>query len=308
MQWGDKRYYSFKHFIRERFGENVKKIPIDAGFTCPNRDGALGTGGCIFCSRRGSGDTAGSSDRTVEQQISEGMAYHKKRYGIRKYIAYFQAFTGTYADPGYLRSLYGRVSQIDGIVGIAIATRPDCLAPEILDIISDLSHKKYVWVELGLQTMHERTAELINRKYPLWRFEEALEGLRTRGIDAVCHIILGLPGESREDMVQTARYVSGSGVRGIKIHLLHVLEGTALADMYRDGRYEPLSREDYVEAVADCLEVLSPDIAVHRLTGDGPRDILLAPLWSLDKIGVLHDIDRELRWRNTWQGKNRPPL
>jgi len=303
MLWGDKRYYSLKHYLKKRFPGKIKKIAIDAGFTCPNRDGTLGYGGCIFCSGRGSGDTGGSREMPIEEQIAQGMAYHEKRYGIRQFIVYFQAFTNTYGEPAYLRSLYERAIQDDRVVALSVATRPDCLGPEILDVLEEVSRKKPLWVELGLQTIHDRTAELIGRRFELPCFEKAVGNLKERGIEVICHTILGLPGESREDMTETARYISRIGVQGIKLQLLHVLEGTALADMYRKGEFPLMERQAYVEAVVDCLEVLSPDIVIHRLTGDGPRDILIGPLWSLDKIGVLQDIDRELVRRDSWQGK-----
>lgn len=304
MFWGDKRYYSLKYYLKTRFPGKIKKIAIDAGFTCPNRDGTLGYGGCIFCSGKGSGDTGGSRESTIEEQIARGMAYHEKRYGIRQFIVYFQAFTNTYGEPGYLRELYERAIQDERVVALSIATRPDCLGPGVLDVLDELNRKKPVWIELGLQTIHEQTAELIRRQFELSCFDQAVTDLRKRGIEVICHTILGLPGETREDMIQTARYVSNSGVQGIKLQLLHVLEGTALADMYRRGKFALMDREQYVETVVDCLEVLSPDIVVHRLTGDGPKDILIGPLWSLDKIGVLQDIERELARRDSWQGKN----
>ncbi|SHJ06091.1 TIGR01212 family radical SAM protein [Thermoclostridium caenicola] len=303
MLWGDKRYFSLKYYLRKRFPGKIKKIAIDAGFTCPNRDGTLGYGGCIFCSGKGSGDTGGSREMPIEEQIARGMAYHENRYGIRQFIVYFQAFTNTHGDPGYLRKLYEKAIQDDRVVALSIATRPDCLGPEILDVLDEVNRKKPLWVELGLQTIHDRTAELIGRRFDLPCFDQAVWNLKNRGIEVICHTILGLPGETPQDMIETARYVSRSGVQGIKLQLLHVLEGTALADMYQRGEFPLMEREAYVKTVVDCLEVLSPDIVIHRLTGDGPRDILLGPLWSLDKIGVLQDIDRELVWRDSWQGK-----
>lgn len=303
MFWGDKRYYYLNHYLKKRFGGRVKKIAIDAGFTCPNRDGTLGFGGCIFCSGKGSGDTGGSREMAIEDQIALGMAYHEKRYGIRRFIVYFQAFTNTYGGPGYLRGLYERAIQDDRVVGLSIATRPDCLGEGVLDVLEDLNRKKPVWVELGLQTVHDRTAELIGRRFDLSCFDQAVENLRKRDLETICHIILGLPGENREDMVQTARYVSHSGVQGIKLQLLHVLEGTVLADMFRRGEFTLMDRDEYVGTVVDCLEVISPDMVIHRLTGDGLKDSLIGPLWSLDKIGVLQDIEKELVRRDTWQGK-----
>jgi len=302
--WGDKRYYGLKHFIRCNFGCKVWKIPLDAGLSCPNRDGTLGFDGCIFCSPAGSGDFAVSRGKSIREQISDGITTIKGKYAINHFIAYFQAFTNTYAPADELRRLYEQVLGFDEVVGIAIATRPDCLNSDVLELLQELNQRTYLWVELGLQTIHDKTAALIQRRYELPCFEEALENLKRLGIPVVCHTILGLPGETSAQMVETARYLSSRGISGIKLQLLHVLKGTRLAEMYHQREFDLMSREDYVNTLVDCLEVLSPDIVIHRLTGDGPKELLIGPLWSNDKIRILQDIERELKERKSWQGKH----
>lgn len=304
IMWGEMRYYNLSYFLKQKFGQKVYKIAIDAGFSCPNRDGKLGTDGCIFCSPSGSGDFAGSRDKSVRQQICEGIEYFSKRYSFNKFIAYFQAYTSTYGSPEFLREQYRHALEFDEVAAIAIATRPDCLEPEVLEVLRETSEKKYLWVELGLQTMHEKTATLIRRGYELECFENAVKKLNDLNIDIVCHIILGLPFETHENILETVRYISHMKIAGVKFQLLHVLEGTYLAEMYKNKEFELLSKDDYISLVTDCLEILSPDIVVHRLTGDGPKDKLLGPKWSEDKIGVLKGIERELVLRNSRQGRH----
>ena len=284
---------TLNQYLRERFGRKIYKISISGGFTCPNRDGTLDTRGCIFCSAGGSGDFAEDKNLSITEQIDRG----KRRVAAKMptgYIAYFQAFTNTYAPVERLRALYSEAIEHPDIVAVSIGTRPDCLSDEVLDLIAELNLLKPIWVELGLQTIHEKSAEYIRRGYSLPVYERAVRELRARNIETITHVILGLPGESREEMLQTVRYVGESGVQGIKLQLLHVLEGTDLALDYRNGLFEVMSMEDYISLIKDCVNVLPNDIVIHRLTGDGPKRILIAPEWTKDKKRVLNAINKEL--------------
>ena len=279
-------------YLREQYGTKVYKIALNGGFTCPNRDGTKGTGGCIFCSGSGSGDFAESPGLSVTEQIEEG----KRRVEAKmpkeggKYIAYFQAFTNTYAPVERLKALFTEAIRHPDVVILSIATRPDCLPPDVIALLAELSRIKPVWVELGLQTIHEKTAEYIRRGYPLRDYDEAVKRLREAGIYTITHVILGLPGETKEEMLETVSYVARSGVQGIKLQLLHVLEGTDLAEEYRAGKFEVLSMDEYVGLVKESLARLPEEMTVHRMTGDGSRRELIAPLWSLDKKRVLNRI------------------
>ena len=284
---------TLNQYLRERFGRKIYKISISGGFTCPNRDGTLDTRGCIFCSAGGSGDFAEDKNLSITEQIDRG----KRRVAAKMptgYIAYFQAFTNTYAPVERLRALYSEAIEHPDIVAVSIGTRPDCLSDEVLDLIAELNLLKPIWVELGLQTIHEKSAEYIRRGYSLPVYERAVRELRARNIETITHVILGIPGESREEMLQTVRYVGESGVQGIKLQLLHVLEGTDLALDYRNGLFEVMSMEDYISLIKDCVNVLPDDIVIHRLTGDGPKRILIAPEWTKDKKRVLNAINKEL--------------
>ena len=283
-------------YLKSRYGKKIYKVSIDAGFTCPNRDGTLGTKGCIFCSAGGSGDFAEDSKLSITEQIEKG----KKRiasklpdgdYGL---IAYFQAFTNTYAPIEKLEKVYMEAAAHPEVEIISIATRPDCLSEEVLNLLGRVNEIKPVWVELGLQTIHEKTAEYIRRGYPLNVYDEAVKNLKACGIETIVHVILGLPGESKEEMLETVRYVGESGVEGIKLQLLHVLEGTDLADDYRGGKFECLSLDEYASLVKDALDVLPENIIIHRMTGDGDKKILIAPKWSEDKKNVLNTLHRVL--------------
>lgn len=300
--WGDKRYNSLNYFLRNKFWEKVFKISLDAGFTCPNRDGRVSKGGCIFCSARGSGDFAGTRENLLEQfvEIREVM---NRKWKSGKYIAYFQAYTNTYAPVEVLREKYYSILDMEDVVGIAIATRPDCLPEDVLDLLEEISKKKYLWVELGLQTIHESTANLINRGYSLDVYIDAVKKLKARNIEVVTHAILGLPGESLEDMKKTVEFIGNTGTQGIKLHLLHLMEGTKMVGLYEDGRLRFLDMEEYVDLVVDCVETLPEDMIIHRLTGDSPRSLLIGPMWSLKKWEVLNAIDARFRERDTWQGK-----
>jgi len=281
-------------YLKSKYGRKIYKVSINAGFTCPNRDGTLGNRGCIFCSAGGSGDFAEDAALSITEQIELGKKRIESKlpngdYGL---IAYFQAFTNTYAPIDRLEELYMEAAAHPEVVIISIATRPDCLGEEVLDLLQRVNEIKPVWVELGLQTVHEKSAEYIRRGYPLSTFDEAVRNLRARGIETIVHVILGLPGETREEMLETVRYVGESGVEGIKLQLLHVLENTDLADDYRMGKFECLSLDEYASIVKDALDVLPENIIIHRMTGDGDKKILIAPKWSEDKKNVLNTLKR----------------
>lgn len=282
-------------YLKDKYGKKIYKVSINAGFTCPNRDGKLGERGCIFCSAGGSGDFAEDSGLSISEQIEAGKKRIEKKipseYGL---IAYFQAFTNTYAPVETLRKVYMEAVAHPEVEIISVATRPDCLSEEVLNLLSEINKIKPVWVELGLQTIHEKTAEYIRRGYPLATFDEAVGNLRKRGIETIVHVILGLPGESREDMLETVRYVGESGVQGIKLQMLHVLKNTDLAEDYLAGKFQCLTLDEYAELVKDSLEILPEDIIIHRMTGDGDKKILIAPEWSVDKKNVLNTLNRVL--------------
>lgn len=300
--WDNKRYHTVNYFLRNKFGDKVFKVSLDAGFTCPNRDGSISTGGCIFCSPRGSGDFAGSSSDLV-QQFEEVKEMMSKKWKGGKYIAYFQAYTNTYADVDVLREKYYSVLNLEGVVGIAIATRPDCLSIEILDLLEEISKEKYIWVELGLQTIHQSTAEIINRGYTLDTYIKAVQELKKRNIDVVTHVILGLPGESEEEMLQTVEFVANTGTQGIKLHLLHLVKDTRLVKLYEMGQLRIMDMDEYVELVVDCIEKIPEDMVIHRITGDGPRETLIEPKWSIKKWEVINSIEHQMMDRDSWQGK-----
>ncbi|MBV1816677.1 TIGR01212 family radical SAM protein [Clostridium cochlearium] len=302
MNWGDKRYYTLNYFLRKKFGEKVFKISLDAGFSCPNRDGTISSGGCVFCSKRGSGDFAGDRNFSIPSQFEEIKLMMKKKWKGDKYIAYFQAYTNTYAPVKILREKYEEALRQKGVVGLAIATRPDCLDEEILNLLSEINKKTYLWVELGLQTANDNIAKIINRGYELSVFEKALKELRSRDIDVVVHSILGLPGETKEDMLNTIEYLSHKDIQGIKIHLLHLMKETPLVNMYKKGELKFLTQEEYIDIVCESIAIIRSNIVIHRLTGDAPRNLLIGPKWSLKKWEVLNFIDRELINRNIYQG------
>lgn len=304
MKWLEKRYHSLNFYFREKFGNKVVKVSLDAGFTCPNRDGKLGYEGCIFCSERGSGDFT-SQKESLTEQFEEVKKKLGNKWNDTKYIAHLQAFTNTYAPIEILRQKYYEVLSIEGVCGIAIATRPDCLQEEVLDLLEEINSKTYLFVELGLQTSNDRTAKLINRGYELDCFEKAVNELRKRNIEVVNHLIFGLPGETQEDMINSVKYISNMDIQGIKLQMLYVLPNTKLAQMYERKEFELMNKDEYVKLVADSIELLPPEMVIHRLTGDGPKDIMIAPQWSKNKRDVLNSIDRELNLRNSYQGKNR---
>ena len=301
--WNGKPYHSLDHMLRERFGEKVYKVTLNGGMSCPNRDGKLGSRGCIFCSAGGSGDFAADAELSVTEQIDSQIALLSAKRPIHKYIAYFQAYTNTYAPVEYLRKIFTEALAHPSVVALSIGTRPDCLGEDVLELLNELNQRKPVWVELGLQTMHERTAAYIRRGYPLSCFEDAVQNLRKRQIEVIVHTILGLPGESEKDILETMQYLNGQDIQGIKLQLLHVLKGTDLADIYEHDPFPVFTLEEYVSFIVDCVEIIRPDMVIHRLTGDGPKDLLIAPLWSSAKRHVLNSIHKEFRLRDTWQGK-----
>ena len=296
-------FYSINQYNRKVYGEKVYKISLNGGMTCPNRDGTLGTKGCIFCSKGGSGDFAASAVLSISEQIEEAIERISRKYTGNSYIAYFQAFTNTYAPISHLEKIFTEAIMDSRISGLAIATRPDCLEPDKIELLSKLNQIKPVTIELGLQTTNENTAKYINRGYTLDVFDDACHRLKEAGIPVVAHMIVGLPGETHNDYLATARHISNLKLEGIKIQLLHVLRDTDLANDYNEGKFEALTLTEYVSTVVDIIEILPPEMVVHRITGDGPKDLLIAPLWSTNKKNVLNSIMKEFRNRNTYQGK-----
>ena len=280
--------------LKEKFGEKVYKLSLDGGMTCPNRDGTLGTRGCIFCSEEGSGEFAEKPCGDIALQLERAKEKVSKKIKNGKYIAYFQSFSGTYAPLSYLRQIYTEAIKPDDIVGLAIATRPDCLSPEVIHLLKEINSVKPVWVELGLQTVKDSTAEYIRRGYKTEVFDRGVKRLMEAGIETVAHIIIGLPGEDVEDAVNTAKHISDLGVNGVKFHLLYVSRGTDLEKEYNAGKFKTLSLEEYTEILKKCISVLRDDIIIHRLTGDGAKKDLIAPLWSGDKKTVLNHINKAL--------------
>jgi uncharacterized protein len=301
-EWGNKRYNSLNYFLREKFGEKVFKISLDAGFSCPNRDGTISRGGCVFCSERGSGDFAGDRNFSITRQFEDIKIMMNKKWKEGKYIAYFQAYTNTYGNIEILREKYEEALKQEGVVGLAIATRPDCLGDEVIELLKEINSKVYLWIELGLQTVNEKTAKLINRGYTLDIFEQALKKLRAAGIDVVVHTIFGLPEESKEDMLATVNYIAHSDIQGVKFHLLHLMKGTPLVKLYEMGRLKFLEEEDYINLICRAITLLPESMVIHRLTGDAPRQLLIGPLWSLKKWEILNAIDRNLIENSLYQG------
>ena len=296
-------YYSLNQYVRQAFGQKLYKISLNGGVTCPNRDGKLDTRGCLFCSAGGSGDFAGDRRLSITEQIEQQKLLLSQKRPAGKYIAYFQAYTNTYAPVSYLSRIFSEALAHPDIVGLSIGTRPDCLGEDVIALLSELNLQKPVWVELGLQTIHEKTARYIRRGYELECFETAVKNLRRISIEVIVHTILGLPGETREDIFQTIDYLNHQDIQGIKLQLLHVLRGTDLALDYEKGLFELYSMEEYLDLLINCLERLRPDLVIHRITGDGPKKLLIAPVWSSNKRTVLNTLHKEMKERNTWQGK-----
>lgn len=298
----NKPYRSLNEYYREIFGRKTAKISLDGGFTCPNRDGTCGERGCLFCSAGGSGDFAENAALSITEQIENGKKQTSDKWKDPAYVAYFQAFTNTYAPVEELRRKYEEALSCDGVEGISIATRSDCLPEDVLDLLAELNQKTKLWVELGLQTSDEESAKRIRRGYPLSVFEKAVKDLAKWKIPVIVHVILGLPGENRETILNTIDCVNRLPVQGIKLQLLHVLSDSDLAKLYEAGNYTPLTKEEYIALVGDCIAHLREDIVIHRLTGDGDKNTLLAPLWSLRKRDVLNSLHKYLKENNIRQG------
>lgn len=298
----NKRYHTWNYYLRSNFGEKVFKVSINAGFSCPNIDGTVAYGGCTYCSKQGSGDFAGNPNDNLIKQFEDIKEMMHKKWHNAKYIGYFQAFTNTHAPVNILKEKYETILNLDDVIGLSISTRPDCLPDDVLEYLSELNKKTNLWVELGLQTIHDKTSKVINRGHDYNTFLEGVEKLKKHNIKTVVHIINGLPGEDYDMMMETAKAVADLGVHGIKIHLLHVLKDTPMENMLQKGTFELMEKDDYINLVCDQLEILPPDMVVHRLTGDGKRDEMVGPMWSLKKWEVLNAIDDTMRERNSYQG------
>ncbi|UYO04569.1 TIGR01212 family radical SAM protein [Paenibacillus sp. PSB04] len=303
LLWGDKRFHTWNYEMREQFNDKVFKVMLDAGFTCPNRDGSIARGGCTFCSARGSGDFAGSRRDDLITQFNSIRDKQHEKWPHARYIGYFQAYTNTYAPVDVLREYYEVILEQPGVVGLSIATRPDCLPDDVIEYLAELNERTYLWVEMGLQTIHQETSDLINRAHDTQCFIDAVEKLRRHGIRVCAHIIFGLPQETHEMILETGRAVANMDVQGIKIHLLHLMKGTPMVRQYEADLLRFLEQDEYIKLVADTLEFLPPEMIVHRLTGDAPRKLLIGPMWSQEKWEVLNGIDAELEARDSWQGK-----
>lgn len=304
--WNGRRYFALDAYLKHTYGEKMYKLSLDGGMTCPNRDGTLDTRGCIFCSEGGSGDFAASASLGISEQIKQAKARISGKATCTHYIAYFQAFTNTYAPVSYLRRIFMEAIQNPDIAILSIATRPDCLSEEVLSLLEELAQIKPVWIELGLQTIHPATTKFIRSGFSIADFDRAVAELEKRGIRTIVHLILGLPGETREMMLSSVSYVASLPVFGMKLQLLHILKGTDLLSYYEIHPFPLFSLEGYCDFVADCIALLPPDIVIHRLTGDGPKRLLAAPLWSADKKRVLNQMQRTFREKDIWQGKYCP--
>jgi uncharacterized protein len=300
----DKRYTDYNSYLRQIFGCRVQKISIDAGMSCPNRDGRTGTGGCIYCNARGSGTGAFSQGVSVAEQIVRSKALMAKRYKASKYIAYFQSFSNTYAPVSVLKRLYDAALMVPEVVGLAIGTRPDCVDASILGLLESYVDQYLIWIEYGIQSVHDQTLQQINRGHDFACFQKAVSLTRGRGIKICTHLIFGLPGETRKMMMNTARTIAAMGIDGVKLHLLYVVKGTALETLYRQGDYRCLEQQEYVDIVCEVLALLPREMVIQRLTGDPHPEELVAPFWSLQKSQTLSMIAETLRNRDSWQGKN----
>lgn len=306
MKWNDRPYRSLDYEMKRLFGHKMYKLSLESGMTCPNRDGTCGDRGCIFCSEGGSGDFAAPPNPDLSAQIEAAKAQTAAKLpknGAFGRIGYFQSFTNTYAPYSRLESLFTQAVEHPDLEAISIGTRPDCLPDETVRLLERLNRRKPVWVELGLQTIHEETALLIRRGYPLPVFEDCLTRLKQAGLTVIVHVILGLPGESREMMMETVRWLAARPIDGIKLQLLHILKGTDLASLYRSAPFPLFTEEEYLDFVIDCVEALPPSVTIHRLTGDGPKSLLIAPLWSANKRQVLNRLQKRFKERNAWQGR-----
>lgn len=299
----NKRYYTLDYFYKHKFGKKVCKISLNAGFTCPNKDGTKGIGGCIYCSKLGSGDFAGDIKKDLITQFNEVKEHMKKKWPDALYIGYFQANTNTYAKTEVLKQKYEPILTLDDVVGLNIATRPDAITEDCLDYLEELSTRTYLTIELGLQTIHEQTTKLINRGHNLECFDNMVKKLRERNINVVVHIINGLPYETKKMMLETVNHLNNLDIQGIKIHMLHIIKDTALALMYEKEKFHVLTKKEYIDIVINQLEILKPDIVINRITGDPVKEDLIEPTWLIKKFCVLNDIDKEMVKRNSYQGK-----
>lgn len=299
--WGGRRYCSIDYMLKERYSEKLYKLSLNGGMTCPNRDGKISEGGCIFCSAGGSGDFAANFNPDIAKQIEQAKTLVSKKYQGNRFIAYFQAYTNTYAPVEYLRKLFMDTIMRDDIAILSIATRPDCLGDDVIKLLAELNRMKPVWVELGLQTINESTAKLINRGYELSCYDEAVRKLKNIGVEIITHMIIGLPYETKEDILSTAEYI-GKTANGIKLQLMHILKNTKLLEMYEKGEFKALTEEEYIEIVCEIISILPREMVIHRLTGDGNPDELIAPLWSLRKLQVLNEINHRLKELDIIQG------
>ena len=297
-----KPYNLFSDHLKKVFGRRIHKISVDAGFSCPNRSGTRNLAGCLFCNPEGSGAIGIRQEMSVRDQLEDGKEVMTRKYKAHGFLAYFQPFSNTFAPVERLRTLYDEALAVDGVVGLAVGTRPDCISGQAMELLAEYAHRTYFWLELGLQSIHDATLSAINRGHDYQTFLTAFQDAREQGIRTCVHVILGLPGEDRARMLATADEMARLKVDGIKIHLLHILEDTPLADLYRTGKMEVMEQAEYISLVVDFIERLHPETLIHRLTGDGPRDQLLAPLWSLNKWEVINAIDDEFRLRNSRQG------
>ena len=298
----NKRYYTLDYFYKNKFGSKVFKVSLNAGFTCPNKDGKVGFGGCIYCSKSGSGEYAGDKEKDLVTQFNEVKEIMLKKWPKAKYIGYFQANTNTYAPLDILKEKYETILKLDNVVGLNIATRPDAISDECLDYLEELSKRTYLTIELGLQTIHDKTSKLINRCHTLNCFEGMVKKLRERNINIVVHIINGLPNETKEMMIETVKYLSNLDIQGIKIHMLSILKDTPIEKMYKDNKFKLITREEYIDIVCTQLEYLREDIVVHRITGDPKVSDLVEPDWLIKKVTIINDIDKEMVKRNIYQG------
>ena len=302
--WHGKPYYSLDSYCKNTFHHKCYKIALNARMSCPNRDGTLDTRGCIFCSRGGSGDFAVDIlGKSMEEQIAEGISNFGNKSIGQDLIAYFQAYTNTYAPIEYLRRIFTEAIEEPDVAALSIATRCDCLPPDVLDLLDELNRRKPVWIELGLQTIHESTARYIRRGYPLCVFDDAVKRLRKENIEVIVHTILGLPGENTADILETMEYLNHMDIQGIKLQLLHVLRGTDLAADYEKGLFQTYERDEYISLLINCLEHLRPDMVIHRITGDGPKDLLIAPLWASRKREVLNMLHHRMKEEQSYQGR-----
>ncbi len=299
----NKRYYTLDYFYKHKFGKKVCKISLNAGFTCPNKDGTKGTGGCIYCSKLGSGDFAGNIKKDLITQFNDVKEQMKKKWPSALYIGYFQANTNTYAKTEVLKQKYEPILALDDVIGLNIATRPDAITDDCLDYLEELSKRTYLTVELGLQTIHEKTTKLINRGHDLKCFDDMVKELRKRDINVVVHIINGLPYETKEMMLETIEHINKLDIQGIKIHMLHVIKDTVLAKLYEKEKFHILTKEEYIDIVIEQLERLKPEIVINRITGDPVKEDLIEPTWLIKKFCVLNDIDKEMVKRDSYQGK-----